>query len=174
MASVDSACCQSRASWRSVEAVCTNVGPTSSILPRPSSPVTPPSSLLPSPLYFFSSPASSSLPFSSPTSTSTTTTAATVVLCFLLLKYSTKAAQFRTQHASKASPKSILEPTWWVEKSVQAAFGLLAASWSALGALRSRKNIRGNGSWTARAHRGDRFQHAWGPNGCPKGVPGGS
>ena len=48
--------------------------------------------------------------------------------------------------------------------------GVLGGARAVLG----RKNIIGDGSWTARSHRGDRFQHAWGPNGRPKGAPGGS
>ena len=71
-------------------------------------------------------------------------------------------------------PKSLLEATWGVKKSVQAAFGLLDASWNALGRVWAPKKLIGIGSWTARGHRGDRFQHAWGPNGRPKGAPGGS
>ena len=39
-------------------------------------------------------------------------------------------------------PRSILEATWKVKKSVQAAFGLLDASWSALGRLRAPKNLQ--------------------------------
>ena len=85
-----------------------------------------------------------------------------------------KIAQFGTQNGSQTGPKSILEPTWEVEKSVQAAFGLLDASWNALGRVWAPKKLIGIGSWTARGHRGDRFQHAWGPNKRPKRTPGGS
>ena len=81
-----------------------------------------------------------------------------------------KIAQFGTQNRSQTGLKSILEPTLGVEKSVQAAFGLLDASWHALGRAWAPKKLIGIGSWTARGHRGDRFQHAWGPNGRPKGV----
>ena len=77
-------------------------------------------------------------------------------------------AQFGAQNGSKTGPKQILEPIWRVEKSVQAAFGLLDASWNALGRVWAPKKLIGIGSRTARGHRGDRFQLAWGSKMGPR------
>ena len=62
----------------------------------------------------------------------------------------------------KMVPKSLLEATWGIQASIQAALRLLEASWNALGDLRDPKKVIGNGSWTARGHRGDWFQLSWG------------
>ena len=61
------------------------------------------------------------------------------------------------------------------EERLPGTYGaLLDASWGALGGLRAPQKVIGNGSWTARGHRGHRFQHAWGPRLRPKKTPGGS
>ena len=102
---------------------------------------------------------------------------ALLLLCFLVpkwLKIDHKIAPFWSKSGSNIDLKSVLEPTWGVERSVQAAFGLLAASWSALGGLQGPKKVIGNGSWTAQGRQGDWFQRSWGPRGSQKGVQNGT
>ena len=103
---------------------------------------------------------------------------ALLLLCFLVPKWLNIDHQFAPfwskKNGSKIDLKSVLEPTWGVEKSVQAAFGLLEASWSALGGLQGPKKVIGNGSWTAQGRQGDWFQRSWGPKGSQKGVQNGA
>ena len=49
---------------------------------------------------------------------------------------------------------------------------LLDASWGALAGLRGPQKVIGNGSWTARGHRGDWFQHCLEAKYPPKRSPG--
>ena len=81
---------------------------------------------------------------------------------------------FESPGPPKTDPKRVQNRFPIASLTRKLSKSLLIASWSALGSSWSRKNLAWIGSWTARGHRGDRFQHAWGPNTLPKWVPGGS
>ena len=55
---------------------------------------------------------------------------------------------------------------------VMAAEGLLNGSWSALGGLRSRKNVLLNGSWPVQEEFQDRFYRKGGPKWDPQSFNG--
>ena len=124
------------------------------------------------------------------------------LLCFLLfskgcimaskwLQHGFKMAPTWLQNCANMAPKSLLEASSRVTKSVQAAFRLWEASWSAPGGLQSRKKIVQEGpgpvpkkiqdrfqpkeihlnpSWPVLKKFQDRFQRSWGPKDVPKAA----
>ena len=75
------------------------------------------------------------------------------------------------QNGSKMCLGTLLEPSWRPLGYGSIFRSLIFASSWPLGALLEAsgpKKVIGNGSWTARGHRGDRFQLAWGPKTLPK------
>ena len=67
-------------------------------------------------------------------------------------------------------PKLILETTQKGQRSVQAAFCLLEASWKPPGRLQGRKKVLWTRSWAVLAEFQDRFQRSWGPKVSQKRV----
>ena len=75
----------------------------------------------------------------------------------------------RSSPGGSWSPRGDLQTAWSAPGARPPKFSN-AKIWleSALGAAKSQTNLAWIGSWTARGHRGDRFQVDWRPNTLPK------
>ena len=69
-------------------------------------------------------------------------------------------AKKQCQKQAKMMPTWVLEATWGGPKSAQAAFGLLEASWKALGGLLDQKEVLLIGSWRLLEKFQDSFQRS--------------
>ena len=84
------------------------------------------------------------------------------------LKMAPKPFENGPYNCSETALKSIREPLGAVWAAWGSLGGLLERSWSALGGLRGKKKVIGNGPWLAQELLGDWFQPSWGSNTLPK------
>ena len=92
----------------------------------------------------------------------------------LEMAFTSKKSPKWSPNGSQMAPQRPLGAAWpaegLLERSEWALGELLERSWAVLGP----QKVIGNGSWTARGHRGDWFQHCLEAKYPPKRSPGGS